>query len=310
MGCTRILSPILHLGPLRDFSFNYLNSRQFENCFYVDSVFQISFCLNLLSFIFQILSCVVIGRRSLWRQRKYLQFLLLNITCILNVSGFFLLILFRGFLFKVELMVCLLTCNILAFTWGWSYFGLVGLSIDCFVAVFWPLKFKSIMTTRRFFYFNFATFIFNFLVAFLPLPYFGTRNDGYLLFFCTYIFNVPPFYNYFIFSVHMTLLLIFSALNASVGVGIARALMNRGKMVNQKKNGSSVLLKSTIRLCIIITINIALTIPVAINNINTELVQDSIAISMSACSGPLNVIIFVVSDKEFRQNIRQTFSLS
>lgn len=246
----------------------------------------------------------VILKLNSWKQRKYLQFIFLNMSSTFSGFAFFYLI-FHRFIIEIEQMTCMISMHLMLLGIGCNYVALISLSVDCVVAVYWPLKFKVIMTTKKFFIFNSASVILMFVTLMLPAFYFGNLHDGILQSICEIAFAAPRYYIYFIAAFHVVVFFVFIVLNVGIAIGILISVIRRRKVITQENESISKILRSTIRLAVIITVNFMLNMPSLSNLIFISHLPQSVVILLSVSSGPLNVIIFIVSDREFRDSIRK-----
>lgn len=310
IGCSRPVSFLLHLGPFRDFSYNRLALHEQETCHAKDVIFSIAFAINVVSTTFQILSIVVMIRGSLWKQRKYLQYILINFTTTVSALCFTFFLFYR-FVIENELMACVLGFNVFIFGIGWNFFAMMSLVIDCFVAVFWPLQFRVVMTIQQFLIFNSSVFAFLVVTVLVPIPYFGSFNDGYIQYFCAFEFIFPLYYRLFTYGLFAFFSILFIVFNVSVALGVAVAFAKRRSLTNNNNNNeqsSKNLLKTILRLMLLIATNVLLSLPLVSQPITYEYFPLSLGFLFSSSTGSVNTLILVMSDGQFRLKISEAFS--
>ena len=253
------------------------------------------------------LTCLfIIVHKGLWKQRKYLQFLLLNVTSVLCAIAYFFFLFSSKFL-EVEQFVCVFRFQMLIFALGLNNSVLVSLSFDCFVAVYWPLKFHSIMTTKQFWLTNsslLVIFTFNSLVSTL---FFGFKNGGYLRSVCDLPQILPITYLIVFFLVAVISWFMIFILNISVTIGVFIAIVQRQKLTSGANKMSGTLLKLVIRLLAIVLVNVGCSVPLSIPLLQKNLLSNILdAFSIAIVAGFWNVLFFVASDESLRISFKQT----
>ena len=305
-ACNRPTRFTLHLGPFRDFAFDILVSINYDACFYDIPIFITALCFASLSFVLHSVSMSTVLRFSLWKERKYLQLLLLNFSSIVSVLCFGFFISYR-YLFDLEQLLCVLGFQVFCFGLSWNNFSLISLSIDCVVAVFFPLKFRSLMTTKQFFLLNGGAFLFLVAVILLPVPVFGSMNDGYMTLWCELKRVLPEFYVLFVFAMSALGGILLILLNVGIGTGVVQALIQREKLT-QQNDVKSKMLKLVFRLLSIICVNILFSLPLTLLLVGVRILSsDSVSIAIAMGNSIVNILIFGFSDEQFRKHVLAFF---
>lgn len=301
-GCYETI--VLFGLPLPDFHIVNYTPLETEYCVLHLMFFFVGIATAGFSFILQIFNLIIILKMELWKQRKYLQFAFITVTSAISAFSFSYLVMYRLFV-EITQAVCILSFQIFLFGMAWNYFALLSLSLDCFVAVFWPLQFRSIMTLKQFFWFNGTSFIFLAVsLVIVPVSYFGSLNDGVLKFDCDLDRVASPEFFVYLQVLTAFMAICFIVLNFGVAVGVLKAYLTRLKMSDQKNNSSKVLIKPVIQTSVIIFFNVVLTMPISI--ILRITLPFSVAYCLACTSGPLNTIFFSVTDKKFREYMKKT----
>lgn len=306
--CERPVLYLLYAGPYRDFR-SFVMKTSFQHypniirCFiqYVS----IANCLFVFcGIMLHSGSLYVIFKLTLWKERKYLQLLLLNFTSIF-VSLSFLFFLLNRLIFELEQFMCVLGFQIFVLGGSWNTFSLLSLTTDCVVAVFLPLKFRSILTTKQFFLFNGSTFV-SFLINFVVSIYlYGFANDGLLQITCAFYLVFPKAYRNFTVMVSAILNISLFALNVAVTFGVIVALTQRNKLNHHSKVYNRKMLKLVCRILAIVFGNIVCNLFLNFSAINVSLIPESLAFLLASSSLYWNIIIFGVSDAQFCAHVRK-----
>lgn len=305
--CERPGFYLLYAGPYRDFKsfvmkIPFQHYPTFIKCFtqYVSIANCLFVCLGIM---LHLGSLHVIFKLTLWKERKYLQLLLLNFTSIF-VSLSLLFFLLNRFIFELEQFMCVLGFQIFALGGFWNTFSLLSLTTDCVVAVFWPLKFRSVLTTKQFFWFNGSTFI-SFIIYFVASIYlYGFANDGLLRITCAFYLVFSKAYRNFTVMVSAILNISLFVLNVAVTFGVIVALTQRNIRNHHSKVYNRKLLKLACRILAIVFGNIVCNLFLNFSAINVLLIPDSLAFLLASSSLYWNIIIFGVSDAQFRAHVR------
>ena len=252
------------------------------------------------------LTCLfTIVHSGLWKQRKFLQLLLLNVTSVLCTIAYSFYHLSSSL--EIEQFMCVFRFQMLIFALGLNSFVLVSLSFDCFVAVYWPLKFHSIMTTKKFWWSN-SSFLGIFAInPLVSIPYFGLQNDGYLKRKCDIVHIMPNSYSMIIFFVGASFWFMIFILNVNVTVGVFIALVKRQNLTSGANKMSGTLLKLVIRLLAIVLFNVGSSFPLTVTILRVELLYILDAFGIGIMAGFWNVLFFVVSDGDLRISFKETF---
>lgn len=254
-------------------------------------------------------SLFAIAKLSLWKQRKFLQLFLLNVTNILSAISHCLFIGIQS-LERVERLECVLSFHLFIFGMGVSWMGVLGLGVDCLVAVFFPLKFRAIMTTKQFFKFNGIFFILIFVTIICPIPLLAFQNEGILTFLCDYVQIAPKFYLLYLFCSSALFLLSLLLLNISIAIGVILALIKQQKL-KAEGNKSAIankMLKLVFRLLLIILVSIICNLPLNSQVVGISITRtDRDAILLAFTSGLWNILIFVIADQDFRTSALSAF---
>ena len=209
----------------------------------------------------------------------------------------------------IEQFVCVLRVQLLFYGIILNSATIISLSVDCLVAVYQPLSFRSIMTKKQIYWTNGSIMIIFAFICLTPIPLVGFQNDGYLRGMCD-VRKVLPF-NYLTLCILIGLVgwaTIF-ILNISVTIGVFKALIERQKITSGTHNNKikGKLLKLVIRLLAIVIVNIVSNIPVNILLIGPILFNPIAMYGLSILSGVGYVLIFVISDGKVRTSLKHTF---
>lgn len=258
----------------------------------------INILLNSLS-----LFCVL--KLTLWRERKYLQLAFLNFTSIFCGVTFALFISYR-FITRMERMACMIGNQFFVFGLSWNSFSIISLSIDCFVAVYFPLRFRSLMTVKQFLWLNVSTYLFQAVALLSPIPIYGKTNDGYLYAPCDIVDVLPRRYIWFLFGMSFVLGLTVVVLNIGVATGVILALIRRNRMGAKDKSVYKKMQKLVLRLAAIIATNIFLNLPLLLTIVRLpSFFSDFESIPIALSNGVVNILIFGAFDADFRRHIKK-----
>lgn len=204
--------------------------------------------------------------------------------------------------------MCVFRFEVLIFAIGLNSSVLVSLSFDCFVAVCWPMKFHSIMTTKQFWWANSSLVAFFAIKCFIFIPYFGLQHEGYLQTLCDLPRVMPIPYLLFNFLLGAIVWSTVFILNVNVTIGVLLALVKRQNLTSGENKMSGTLLKLVIRLLVIILASIGSNIPLSIELLGIKLLSLLNAFSIAIMAGFWNVFFFVASDRDLRVSFGKTFS--
>lgn len=300
----------VHLGPFRDFRF-LLFDPTVPQCFGYRSLFVVMFVVLGISTVLHCFSVFVIAKCSLWEQRKFLQLFLLNVTNILFAFSLTFFIASRTS-FHLEQLMCVLGYHLFFWGMGLTWMALLGLSTDCVVAVYRPLKFRSIMTTSQFFKFNGTFLAINAIVTLTPIPFFGSQNDGILLLVCDYSLISPKYYLLILACFSFFLILSLFLLNVSTGIGVLFALIKQQKL-KAEGNNSTVrkMLKLTFRLMSVILITLICNLPLNLLALGIKVIPtEEAAFLFAFTTGLWHILMYVAADHDFRVNALSIFKCS
>ena len=305
LACERSETVTLHLGPFRDFDLSVRGGQDFKRCFYYFPILIATVIFVFLGVVLHLTSLVLVVRLSLWKQRKYLQLLLLNFSTLVSALSFGFFISYRHFVI-LERFMCLLGYQVFTLGLSWNTFSLISLSIDCAVAVYYPLKFRSLMTTRQFFLLNGGAFVFLVTFLFAPISIFGSINDGYLDLWCKY-YIIPRLYAIVVLALSGLAGFILVLLNFGIGLGVVVAFLQRQKLAKDAEIKSK-LLKLVFRLLTIICVNILTNLPLSLKTVGIDTLNDALSIAIAMTNGVINIFIFGFSDEQFRMHILACFN--
>ncbi|MEL7308258.1 MAG: G-protein coupled receptor [Pseudomonadota bacterium] len=253
-----------------------------------------------------VMSCFVIFKLSLWEDRKYQQLFLLNFTSIFCGLAFIFFLTYRWFV-EMELFMCLLGFQVFNLGGFWNSFSLVSLTLDCFIAVYCPLKFRSILTMRQFFAFNVSALIVGLIIFFLPIFLYGFQHEGYLSYICTFIAVFPPSYS--IFLLIQSLILGFSLvfLNIAIVFGVIRALIKQKQLSPQARLCVKKMLKLVFRVVGVVAVNFVCSLFVTLIAVGIQIFPDSICFFLAMSSSIWNIGIYCLSDENYRKSFKKAF---
>ena len=173
------------------------------------------------------------------------------------------------------------------------------------MAVFYPLKFRSLMTTKQFVRLNGSTLLFSAIVYLFPIPISGFKFDGILAVVCDPRYHLSPLYYLFVLVICLINGSFIFFVNIFTGIGTVKALLGRSKL-SHKKTSSDALLKVTLRILTICAINGTLNFPITLLTINIS-ISTALCYMLAMSVGPLNVLVFTLTDPEFRERVKDTF---
>ena len=175
----------LHLGPYRDLvviSLPYYNLYCYEI-----AIKNATLIVTIIGMLLHVASLCVIAKVSLWKERKYLQLLLLNFSSIFVGFGLLYFHTNRSFI-AIEQLACTIRFQIFVLGGTWNIFALISLCLDCVVAVYWPLKFRALLTAKQFFVFNGSSFISILIISLSPIFLYGFTQDGLMVHSCVFYY--------------------------------------------------------------------------------------------------------------------------
>lgn len=239
-------------------------------------------------------------------KRKYQQLLYLNISSWFVAAGFMILISLPHFHHYLDRPTCQFRFCVFGMSCSIYITSLLSLTIDCLVAIFYPLRYRIIVTTRRVVIPNVVAFLlFLFFNIIYPMYAFGWRYGGYI-FICDYKAIYPIWFSAVVIVLSVIIMLSLAILNIAVLLGVTRALCVRQTLTGSNARVRNQVMKLSLRLMAILTCNIGLSLPLLLSTVSIKILATSevvfFAIFMS--SGLFNIILFFIADEEIRGKLK------
>lgn len=252
-------------------------------------------CAGILTYLFT---------TGLYKTQKFRQIVYLNSMTITTVSGFLFMIIYRRAT-QVESLGCLITYQTFMFSSTSFHFSLLSLTCDCLVAVFFPLKYRTIMTAKNFGVTT-ATIGMGLLGFYVVYPLVAFGKNDYLDGDCTYKEVVPITSYYLKTSVFLIFLInsLIILLNVAIGIGVVLSLLRRREIAASELSLRQSMIKLSLRLVAIVLFNFGFTAPLTLSLLEVRILLESAATFIPAMSlGFFNGLIFFVGDPEIRNRI-------
>ena len=295
--------PIFYLGPLTNL---VLQTTRVGHCTFDARIgYTVNAWLNIISLSAAIVSNIYFFAKKLHKKPKNKQIIYVNLALSLMHAGFLYFLVYRYF-FIAERPACMFGFVVLGFSANVFLLSMIGLSVDCCVAVFKPMQYRFTVTGRRIgiFYATGLTLLLIFTVVF-PMAAYAWQFDGLLFSVCRLDVLVPIGYLIASASVSLIMFLIIMVVNIATCVKIILSLIERKAMLGDKNDLSmkKSVKKIAARLGVIVYLNFLLCFPLMLLTIGVKFTYDydsfeSIAIMGIALLGFVNNIFFLLSDKE------------
>lgn len=265
--------------------------------------FTIAYYINIGSLCSIIIYTSFLVVKGFHKKKRNQQVICVNVTGFFAHSSLAFFLMYR-FFFKVNKYLCLIGFQSFSVAGNLFNFSIVGLSLDCAIAVFKPLRYRVIVTKKRLLTCVCCLLIFCFITFFMyPLIAYGPMHDGILLSDC-YLPRLLP-KNYIIissaFTVIMYVMIVF--LNISICICVLVSFTQRKKLSNGNQSVVRSIQKLVARLGVTIVLNVGCGLPLITLVLGFYTDPQSIGfISMSAL-GIINNLFFFLSDSKSKEAI-------
>lgn len=262
----------------------------------------ISLALNLSSACYILASGIKITR-------KYQQLLYLDVVNALMELSFLNFIFHRYFITFPSRLICVVNLQFFSVSSLMFIAALISLSTDCVIAVLFPLKYRSIVTTKRTVIGNAVLLSFVFLSQFIfPLVAFARSPSGYTED-CLPTTLFPIAYILFSAALASVQLVTVFLLNITIVAGAIYALCRRRKMTAAAASVEKKMMKLVLRLFIILVVNIGMALPLLILSLDIKVLPYSLSYLLFVSLGIWNNGIYFFGDQQIRAKMLKTSRL-
>lgn len=277
----------------------------FHKIFHVANflVFASGLILNCLSLL------LILSSAKLRNNRKYGQLIVMNVVSILDCMSFLYYFCYRFFIDDTpSRFLCIFGFQMLGLGFILLQTTLMSLLTECTVAIYFPFKFKSLVSFKRIVACNIliVTSIILFMVVY-PCVVFPYRYGSEIVY-CTHRLVIPSYFHektgYFGF-IYFAVNILFCFL---IGIGVIKAFYQRKKMLSGKD--SKVLtqtFKLVGRLLVIITANYLCLLLLIFNSLGYRFRDEirDVGLITAISTTTWNVLIFIGGDKGIQNHIRR-----
>lgn len=276
-------------------------------------------CVAVVGIVLNFASFVFLTYKSLYRNKKMVQLFIMNIIGIIVELSFLYFATYRSFLTGVPTSLhCLLGFQVISFSLDLLQVIILSLLIDCSLAVFFPFKYKIIVTFRRIIFGNLVAMLFLMISLIIyPVMYEVLVRGNAQIVYCNFYIAIPHDFAFFMGIVGLVLLNFNVLLTIIVVIKVIIVLINRRSVTNVS---SRTIINSSIKLvarslCIVIG-NFGCLTPIILYTLSFTLglshFRSDFFIDISSLlwiSIPIwNVLIFFFGDVEIRSYLRNAFS--
>ena len=298
-SCAIERAKIINVGSHRN-----MGEYKYNNyCSSDETMFPVAVALGIISIICCLCVVVYLVHSGLAEKQKFFQICYLFTGTIFANSGFIIMILYRSSR-HVERMGCIFSYTLLGFSSVVFYLAVISLTFDCFIAVFFPLKYRTLMTKKTLIIPNIITLIlfFGFYILY-PMIAFPSKHGGYMTKFCSATLAFPKFYLLILAAITFILNAMIILLNKVIVFGVLWSLIKRSKISTSESSIRKSMTKLSVRLVAIILFNFGFTLPMTLKTLAINIFDDAVCFALVMSLGLWNTLIFVVGDAELRQKV-------
>ena len=267
------------------------------------TMFHVAIALDLASIACCVSSVVYLMSNGLVAKQKFFQITYFFVITIVTNFGFLVLILTRSQM-HVDRFGCILGYSIFLFSSMCFQFSLLSLTCDCFIAVFFPLQYRAVMTKKALIIPNAIVLITLFIIIVVyPIPAFSRIHKGYLWQHCSVDQVFSHNYMKILGIITFTINTVFIVLNVTIAFGVLRSLIKRNQISASEASLRKSMMKLSLRLIVIIFFNFGFTLPLSLEFFGIELFEESFSFALGVSLGLWNTLIFVAGDPEIRDRL-------
>ena len=269
------------------------------------SMFHVSIALAFIG-IFLNTGCIsFLAVSKMKLSRKYQHLLFLDIANMLIELAFISWASQGGFFPAPSRIVCVsvyIALSAAGFTFGTA---LVSLSTDCLLAVFFPLRYRTMVTTRRTVVgISIPLCLFLVLMVIFPIAAFGFKHADFIVM-CSPKYMFPNYFLVITGVISAIVLVTILVLNVSILIGAVQALSKRKKLTGASASIQKNVLKLAARLMAIILFNLSFSGPLVLlgAGIKFSFLPFSICYLLFILLGIFNNIVYFFGDKQIRKQL-------
>lgn len=265
--------------------------------------FTIGYCINIGSLCSIIIYTSFLLVKGFHKKKRNQQVICVNITGFFAHLGLAFFLMYR-FFFDVNKYLCLIGFQAFSVSANLFNFSIVGLSLDCAIAVFKPLQYREIVSKKRLLTCVCCVLIFCFITFFIyPLVAYGPMHDGMLLSDCNLTRLLPKSYLIIssVFTAMMYLMIV--CLNISICICVLVSFIQRKKLSNHNQSVVRSIQKLVARLGVTIVLNVGCSLPLVFLALGFYTYPQSIGFMSMSGLGIINNLFFFLSDSKLKEAI-------
>lgn len=284
-----------------------INREMVKQCFdlYYGNYLLISVICS--SFVLSVLFAIFLVYEKLWKSKKYSHLFYLNIMNLVLLLGFSIFVAITTYGERMVLPTqCILKLQILSISFQMYFLALISLGIDCALAVFIPLKYRSMSSMKLFFVINLSVFAVLLVIeVFLPLTLAYVDSSKQRSHCESQVFQNLS--HYFVGNQILSAIMfaIATCVNLLIAIGVIKSILKRKKLTTKRENNVVMLaLKLVFRIICVLGGNYAclsLLFLYPFGFSYEKYTPPTIILSTSLSAGIWNNVIFVFLDEQIKK---------